>query len=130
MSVRSLGWCPVLAGPDADEEVITMVIDNISRTFQQASGAERGFLDLLKPSPERLFQRLCLVIGINVAAQMTGANVISHYGKTIFKEFLNLEDTKAFFLNAGVLTWKILAAVSAYLNVDRFSRKPLFIASV
>lgn len=107
-----------------------MVIDNISRTFQQASGAERGFLDLLKPSPERLFQRLCLVIGINVAAQMTGANVISHYGKTIFKEFLNLEDTKAFFLNAGVLTWKILAAVSAYLNVDRFSRKPLFIASV
>ncbi|ODM17897.1 hypothetical protein SI65_06685 [Aspergillus cristatus] len=78
------GAMRVLAGPDADEEVITMEIDDISRTLQQASGAERGFLDLFKPSPERLFQRLCLAIGINFAAQMTGANVISYYGKTIF----------------------------------------------
>ena len=60
---------------------------------------------------------------------MTGANVVSYYGSTIFKESLGLPEKKAALLNAGVLTWKIVAAVSAYFSVDRFGRKPLFITA-
>lgn len=95
--------------------------------LQQIPPSERGFLDLFKPGPQRLFYRLCLAIGINFCAQMTGANVISYYGKTIFKESLGLKGVQASFLNAGVLTWKIFAAFLAYLSVDRFGRRPLFI---
>ncbi|KAJ6021422.1 general substrate transporter [Penicillium herquei] len=40
---------------------------------------------------------------------------------------IRLASKKAALLNAGVLTWKIFAAISAYLSVDRFGRKPLFI---
>ncbi|KAL4796117.1 major facilitator superfamily domain-containing protein [Aspergillus venezuelensis] len=78
--------------------------------LQQAPTSERGFLDLLKTGPQRLFYRLCLAIGINFCAQMTGANVAS-------------------ILNAGVLIWKIFAASLAYLSVDRSGRKPLFITA-
>jgi sugar porter (SP) family MFS transporter len=112
-----------------DDEVISLEINNISSLHQQGSQRERGFLDLFQPSSQRLFYRLCLAISINFCAQMTGANVISYYGSTIFKESLGLSEKKAALLNAGVLTWKIVAATSAYFSVDRFGRKPLFITA-
>ncbi|KAI0157378.1 sugar transporter [Xylariaceae sp. FL1272] len=93
----------------------------------KSSEAEPGYLDLLKPSHQRLFYRLCLAFTINFIAQMTGANVITYYGTTIFKDSVGLSPHKAAFLNAGVLTWKIVAATVAYLTVDRVGRKPLFI---
>ncbi|KAE8327311.1 general substrate transporter [Aspergillus sergii] len=119
-----------LADEDSlSHEAIGSEIENISSALQDASDSERGFVNLFKREPQRLFYRLCLAIGINFCAQMTGANVISYYGKTIFKESLGLEAKKASLLNAGVLTWKIFAAISAYLSVDRFGRKPLFVIS-
>ena len=110
-----------------NEADILTEIDFISRLLQHGSQSDRGFLDLFRPGRQRLFYRMCLAIGINFCAQMTGANVISYYGSTIFKESLGLEEKKAALLNAGVLTWKIVAATCAYLSVDRFGRKPLFI---
>ncbi|PWY80857.1 general substrate transporter [Aspergillus sclerotioniger CBS 115572] len=118
-----------LSRDDTNEEVIRAEINNISSLLQQTSQSERGFIDLLKPGPQRLLYRMCLAIGINFCAQMTGANVISYYGSTIFKESLGLGEKKAALLNAGVLTWKIVAATSAYLTVDRYGRKPLFISA-
>lgn len=115
-------------GDDNDSirhETISAEIENISTALLEACNSERGFSDFLKPEPRRLFYRLCLAIGINFCAQMTGANVISYYGKTIFQESLGLGPKKSALLNAGVLTWKIFAAISAYLSVDRFGRKPL-----
>ncbi|RAH86932.1 general substrate transporter [Aspergillus japonicus CBS 114.51] len=110
-----------------DEAAVTVEIENISSLLRQGSQSERGFVDLFKSGNQRLFYRMCLAVGINFCAQMTGANVISYYGSTIFKESLGLGEKKAALLNAGVLTWKIVAATSAYLSVDRFGRKPLFI---
>lgn len=113
----------------ATEADIRIQIDNISNLLRQGSQHERGFIDLFKPGRQRLFYRMCLAIGINFCAQMTGANVISYYGSAIFKESLGLEEKKAALLNAGVLTWKIFAAIFAYVSVDRFGRKPLFISA-
>ncbi|KAL2803184.1 general substrate transporter [Aspergillus granulosus] len=111
------------------KEETTAEMQEMQWALQQPSTSERGFVDLFKLGPQRLFYRLCLAVGINFYAQMTGANVISYYGKTIFRDSLGLEGVKASFLNAGVLTWKIFAATSAYLSVDRFGRKPLFITA-
>ncbi|OGE48088.1 hypothetical protein PENARI_c032G03697 [Penicillium arizonense] len=119
-----------LAGPkNANHEGITQEIRAISNALQEASTSERGFSDLFKHNRQRLFYRLCLAVGINFAAQMTGANAISYYGTTIFQASLGLPEQRASLLNAGVLTWKIFAAVSAYLTVDRFGRRPLFVIS-
>jgi sugar porter (SP) family MFS transporter len=117
-----------LAGSEfANQETIEIEINVISSLV--AVHSERGFKDFLKREPQRLFYRFCLAIAVNFCAQMTGANVISYYGTTIFKESLGLPSEKAALLNAGVLTWKICAAASAFLTVDRLGRKPLFMAA-
>lgn len=78
------------------------------------------------PDPNGSFYWLFLAVAINFCAQMTGHNVISYYGTRIFKQPLHMPASRAALLNAGVLTWKIVAATSAFLTVDRLGRKPLF----
>lgn len=112
----------------ANMDTINIEIATISQIIHVATQGERGFKDLFRKSQHRLFYRLCLAIGINFFAQMTGANVVSYYGSTIFRESLHLAPRKAALLNGSVLTWKIVAAISAFLTVDRLGRKPLFIA--
>lgn len=98
-----------------------------SMTYQSNDQSERGYHSFFKRDSQRLFYRLFLSIAINFCAQMTGANVISYYGTTIFKQSLHMPASQAALLNAGVLTWKIVAATSAFLTVERLGRKPLFI---
>jgi MFS family permease len=70
-----------LAGKEhANLEAIDIEINAISNIIAETSGSERGFLDLFKSGPQRLFYRLCLAVAVNFCAQMTGANVISYYG--------------------------------------------------
>lgn len=110
-----------------NHEAIELEIRTLSSLIYEGNAeSERGFKHFFQPGPQRLFYRLCLAIAVNFCAQMTGANVISYYGTTIFKESLGLPSEKAALLNAGVLTWKIFAATSAFLTVDRLGRKPLF----
>lgn len=114
-------------GNQADPEAVELELATLTSTIRiEGQQPSRGYLDLVRRDGQRLRYRLCLAIGINFCAQMTGANVISYYGTTIFKESLQLPSQRAALLNAGVLTWKIAAAISAYLTVDRLGRKPLF----
>ncbi|ETS86282.1 hypothetical protein PFICI_00110 [Pestalotiopsis fici W106-1] len=114
-------------GNQADPEAVELELATLTSMIRiEGQQPARGYLDLFKRDGQRLWYRLCLAIGINFCAQMTGANVISYYGTTIFKESLLLPSKKAALLNAGVLTWKIAAATFAYLTVDRIGRKPLF----
>ncbi|KAK2611565.1 hypothetical protein N8I77_004898 [Diaporthe amygdali] len=115
------------SGKHAEPESIDAEISLILSVVQQDSAqSELGFRDFFKRGPQRLFYRLCLAIAVNFCAQMTGANVISYYGTRIFKQSLHMPASKAALLNAGVLSWKIVAATSAFLTVDRLGRKPLF----
>ncbi|PYH75205.1 sugar transporter [Aspergillus vadensis CBS 113365] len=97
-------------------EAIDAEIETIPLALQESSTSEYGFVNFFKRGPV-------------LPAQVTGANVITYYGKTIFQKPLGLEAEKAAILSAGVLTWKIFAALSDYLSVDRFGREPLFIVS-
>ncbi|RAL17425.1 MFS general substrate transporter [Aspergillus homomorphus CBS 101889] len=84
-AMRELFWDTTI-----DDDATRMEIDNISSHLRQGSQSERGFLDLLKPRGQRLFYRMCLAIGINFCAQMTGAIVISYYESTTFKKSLRI----------------------------------------
>lgn len=118
------------SGKHADPESVDAEISLILSLAQQDSTqSELGFRDFFRRGPQRLFYRLCLAVAVNFCAQMTGANVISYYGTRIFKQSLHMPAPSAALLNAGVLTWKIVAATSAFLTVDRLGRKPLFMAA-
>ncbi|KAH8668992.1 sugar transporter [Xylariales sp. PMI_506] len=115
---------------DASLESIELEIRAIQDLVTKNSAAsKRGFHSFFKHDPERLFYRFCLAIAINFCAQMTGANVISYYGTTIFKQSLHMPASSAALLNAGVLTWKTVAASFAFFASDRIGRKPLFIVA-
>lgn len=118
------------SGRHAEPESIDAEISLILSLVQQdGAQSELGFSDFFRHGPQRLFYRLCLAVAVNFCAQMTGANVISYYGTRIFKQSLHMPASEAALLNAGVLTWKIVAATSAFLAVDRLGRKPLFMVA-
>ncbi|KKY20861.1 putative mfs sugar [Phaeomoniella chlamydospora] len=119
----------ILEGQHAVSEAIDQEIDLMQRAMRQTR--ERGFIDIFRSAGhhQRLIYRFCLAFGANFFALMTGANAITYYATTIFKESLGFDETKARILAAAVLTWKIVAAFSSFLLVDRVGRKPLFLAS-
>jgi sugar porter (SP) family MFS transporter len=120
----------ILAGKgNTDDEAIDIEINAIAQVLREASDTQRGFRDLFKKGPQRLFYRFSLAIGVNILAQMTGANAVTYYGTTIFRESLGLAPEKASLLNACVLTYKILGAVVGFLIIDRVGRQPLFMVS-
>lgn len=135
----------VLEDVDINSEHINIELQCLQEAYNRQASRERGFLDLFKTGRERLLYRTCLSILINFCAQMTGkkylgtlvcsvlirtgANVITYYGSTIFRQSLGFGPHQASVLAAGLLTWKILAASLAYYFVDRAGRKPLFMIS-
>ncbi|PVH87199.1 sugar transporter [Cadophora sp. DSE1049] len=122
----------VISAPEdlpSDSEHIAIEIDFIRQSYNKDAVRERGFFDLFKTGRERLPYRTSLSILINFCAQMTGANVITYYATTIFKESLGFQNHEASVLAAGLLTWKIVAASLAFIYVDRAGRKPLFMLS-
>jgi sugar porter (SP) family MFS transporter len=114
---------------DVNDEVIDIEINAITQALGESSNSERGFIDLFKPGRQRLFYRWCLAVLVNLLAQMTGANAVTYYGTTIFKESLGLAPRTASLLNAVVLTYKILGAVVSFLIIDRVGRQTLFMVS-
>ncbi|KAL2012481.1 hypothetical protein VTN00DRAFT_6 [Thermoascus crustaceus] len=112
-----------------EDDVVRTEVEAIRQACEAESHREVGFRTLISTGPKRLFYRTMLAFLINFNAQMTGANVISYYSTTIFRESLGFPSRSASLLAAGVLTWKIVTASFAFLTVDRFGRRPLFMVS-
>jgi sugar porter (SP) family MFS transporter len=112
-----------------DSPIIQMEIASIEQACETESHKTASFKHIFTMGPQRLFYRTCLAILINFFAGMTGANTISYYATTIFRESLGFPATQSSLLAAGLLTWKIFAAATSYFTIDRFGRKPLFMLS-
>ncbi|KAK6607557.1 hexose carrier protein [Botrytis cinerea] len=61
--------------------------------------------------------------------QMCGGNLISVYASTIFQQNLNLEVSLAKILAACALTWKCLCCFVAFIAIDRWGRRAVFMIS-
>lgn len=119
----------ILQDRPADDDTLTQELDTIRQACEAEKQHDAGFQLLFTIGHQRLFYRTVLAFLVNFNAQMTGANVISYYATTIFSESLDFRGHSASLLAAGVLTWKIVTASFAFLTVDRFGRKPLFMVS-
>ena len=117
----------LLAGSHTDPEVLDQEVEILADVIQQQAESERGFRDLFTFGRDRLFYRLCLAVTVNFYAQMSGNNIITFFGPTLFQDSLQLEPTTASILTASTLTFKVVTALLAALLVDRFGRRPLFI---
>jgi sugar porter (SP) family MFS transporter len=119
----------ILQNIPIDSSTIQMEIASIEQACEAESHRKASFKLIFTTGPQRLLYRAALAILVNFFAQMTGANAISYYATTIFRESLDFPASQSSLLAAGVLTWKIFAASLAYFIVDRFGRKPLFMVS-
>jgi sugar porter (SP) family MFS transporter len=113
----------------SEDELVLEAVEVIRRSLEEQKVEKTPMRKLFRHNPQRNMYRIALAFFVNFSAQMTGANAISYYGTTIFRESLGFGTHQASLLAACVLTWKILAAFLAYISVDRLGRKPLFITS-
>lgn len=119
----------VIKGTSPEDDEVVAAVEQIRLSVGDASEKRAPFLKLLRDTHQRNAFRVALAFFVNFAAQMTGANAVTYYAATIFRESLGFAPHSASLLAACVLTWKIFAAVFAFLSVDRVGRRPLLIFS-
>jgi sugar porter (SP) family MFS transporter len=113
---------------DRSDDALAAELEVIRQSCEVEKQQTIGFRVLFTTGRQRLFYRTVLAFLVNFNAQMTGVNVISYYATSIFSN-LGFPSHRASLLAAAVLTWKTVAAVFAFISIDRFGRKPLFIVS-
>ena len=112
-----------------DNEVVSAILSDLSQVSENKESI-RGWASLLsRDQRNKQLYRTALAFAVNFNSQMTGANAVTCYAKTIFAESLHFAERTATILSASILTWKILVCIIPLLIVDRFGRKPLFIIS-
>ncbi|KAF2012936.1 general substrate transporter [Aaosphaeria arxii CBS 175.79] len=119
----------VLQGTEPESQSVQESIEQIQTSMSDHSKEKTPIKDLFRNNSQKNMYRISLAFIINLAAQMTGANAITYYATTIFRESLDFTPHRASLLAACVLTWKIFAAFGAFIAVDRIGRKPLLMAS-
>lgn len=82
-----------------------------------------------KNNEQRLLYIFCLCIALQFFQQMCGGNLISVYASTIFEENLSMNADLARILSSCALTWNFLCSFLAFVTIDRFGRRRVFIAS-
>ncbi|KAI0475287.1 general substrate transporter [Xylariaceae sp. FL0804] len=98
-----------------------------SLEMTKTSGARLG--DLLKMGEDKLAYRFGLCVLLQFYQQMSGSNLISVYATILFQQNLGLSSEKSRILSGGALTWKFLSSFLAFLCIDRFGRRAVFMIS-
>ncbi|KAK9458441.1 sugar transporter [Dipodascopsis uninucleata] len=128
---KALAALSELANLPEDHPDIIAQYETLDRELNNSEGGDRvlGFSDLFTMGPRKILFRVFLAVMANFFAIMTGATVISYYATTLYEESLGFSNRKAHLLAAISLTWKLVPALVAFLCVDRFGRRPLFLVS-
>ncbi|KAI1780323.1 general substrate transporter [Hypoxylon cercidicola] len=112
---------------DADEVHSEMAGIELSLEITSANGAKLSHL--LKMGEDKLAYRFGLCLLLQFYQQMAGSNLISVYAPILFQENLGLSSEVSRVLSGGALTWKFLSSFLAFIAIDRFGRRAVFIVS-
>lgn len=112
-----------------DSEVLEVELSAMQASCEVEAQTKRAWIHIVRNESDRLLYRAFLAVAVNFAAQMTGANAISYYATTIFKQSLGYSPREAAVLAASLLSWKICSSSISIFTVDRFGRKPLFMTA-
>ena len=83
--------------------------------------------DLIATAPNR--KRLIVSTLITVGTNWVGNGIVSYYLTPALKALGVTQATKQLGINVGLAAWNLILAEAAALNVERFGRRPLFLAS-
>ncbi|KAL3464852.1 general substrate transporter [Aspergillus heterothallicus] len=112
---------------DPTADAITREITAIEVSLESTASNASSWRNIFTMKDGKLFYRCMLCIGLQFWIQMTGAQVISTYSTTIFKQNLGMSDGITRILAASAMTFKFLAAFISLFTIDRFGRRVLFL---
>ncbi|KAI0884573.1 general substrate transporter [Annulohypoxylon maeteangense] len=119
----------VLRGLPQDSEEVQAEIAGIEHSLEITAAGGAKLSHLLKMGEDKLAYRFGLCILLQFYQQMSGSNLISVYAPILFQENLGLSSEMSRVLSAGALTWKFLSSFLAFVAIDRFGRRAVFIVS-
>ncbi|KAI1417920.1 general substrate transporter [Hypoxylon sp. FL1857] len=119
----------VLRGLPQDSEEVQSEIAGIELSLEVTANGGAKLSHLLKMGEDKLAYRFGLCILLQFYQQMSGSNLISVYAPILFQENLGLSSEMSRVLSGGALTWKFLSSFLAFLAIDRFGRRAVFIVS-
>ncbi|KAM0160345.1 hypothetical protein ACHAPG_003005 [Botrytis cinerea] len=120
----------VIKDLSVEDDRIRFEIAQIESSLEFSTENSASLMQLFsKDDKERLLYRFCLCIFLQFVQQMCGGNLISVYASTIFQQNLNLEVSLAKILAACALTWKCLCCFVAFIAIDRWGRRAVFMIS-
>ncbi|KAF9629165.1 putative sugar transporter stl1 protein [Lasiodiplodia theobromae] len=102
-------------------------LTGIELSLEESNGA--SLKDMLSMGEDKLLYRFCLCIMLQFYQQMSGSNLISVYTTILFQQNLGMSGELSRVLSAGALTWKFLSSFIAFVCIDRFGRRAVFIYS-
>ncbi|KAI0900615.1 general substrate transporter [Annulohypoxylon nitens] len=119
----------ILRGLPEDSEEVRNEIAGIEHSLETTANSGAKLSQLLKMGEDKLLYRFALCILLQFYQQMSGSNLISVYAPILFQENLGLSSEISRILSAGALTWKFLSSFLAFVAIDRFGRRAVFIFS-
>ncbi|KAL7624577.1 hypothetical protein AAE478_006144 [Parahypoxylon ruwenzoriense] len=119
----------VLLGLPQDAPEVQAEISGIELSLETTAGAGAKLSHLLKMGEDKLAYRFGLCILLQFYQQMSGSNLISVYAPILFQENLGLSSEISRVLSGGALTWKFLSSFLAFIAIDRFGRRAVFMFS-
>ncbi|KAI1382830.1 general substrate transporter [Hypoxylon trugodes] len=115
------------APPDSRE--IEGELSGIELSLDMSKKHGAGLSQLFRAGRDKLPYRFALCILLQFFQQMSGSNLISVYAPILFQENLGLSSEMSRILSGGALTWKFLSSFLAFVAIDRFGRRAVFMAS-
>ncbi|KAI8630789.1 general substrate transporter [Xylariaceae sp. FL1651] len=119
----------VLRGLSEDSPEVGLEIMGIEHSLETTRMTAAKLSDLIKMGEDKLAYRFGLCILLQFYQQLSGSNLISVYATILFQQNLGLSSEISRVLSAGALLWKFLSSFLAFICIDRFGRRAVFIVS-
>jgi sugar porter (SP) family MFS transporter len=115
-------------GPASGQEFVETEYQEVLETMAlEKEFANHGISELWATKGNR--HRLLIVVSAGVFSQTGGAGVVGYYIYLVLDQ-IGITDSKSQLLLNGCLTiWNMLIATSMAFTVDRFGRRPLYLAA-
>ncbi|KAI0133789.1 general substrate transporter [Xylariales sp. AK1849] len=114
---------------DRNDTTVQFEFREIRETMRIEKDAARssGYVDFLRTKGNRW--RLAILISLGIISQYSGNALFSNYMNTIYEGAGIDDQNQKLALSTGRTIFDLIITITAAMNVDRFGRRPLFLAS-
>lgn len=118
-----------LKGLPEDDPTINAELVGIEMSLEETAANAASFRDLFRMGEDKIAYRFGLCLLLQFFQQLSGTNLISVYSTVIYQQGLGMDAFSSRAMTGGTMTWKALSCLVAFLCIDRFGRRAVFMIS-